>query len=95
MYSKFVKGMTRKEGRYEVGLPWRENMPTLPSNYEVCVSRLISLVWRLKREPEVLEQYDDVIQDQIQNNIIEIVDLEHHDVPEEKTLSHTLLCLKK
>ena len=37
VYSNFVKGMTRKEGCYEVGLPWRENMPTLPSNYDVCV----------------------------------------------------------
>ena len=77
--------MIQKEGRYEVGLPWHENMPTLPSNYEVCVSRLNSLVKRLKREPDVFEQYDNVTQDQIQNNIIEIVDPEHDDVPEEKT----------
>ena len=93
VYSKFVKGMTRKEGCYEVGLPWRENMPTLPSNYEVCVSRLNSLVKRLKREPEVFEQYDNVIRDQIQNNIIEIVDPEHDEVPEEKTHYLTHHCV--
>ena len=78
--------MTRKEGRYEVGLPWRENMPTLTSNYDVCVSRLNSLVKRLKHEPEVFEQYNEVIQKQIEDNIIEVVDPEHDDVPDEKTL---------
>ena len=77
--------MTQKEGCYEVALSWSENMPTLPSNYEVCVSRLNSFVKHLKREPEVFEQYDNVIQDQIQNNIIEIVDPEQDDVPDEKT----------
>ena len=37
VYSNSVKGMARKEGRYEVSLLWHENMPTLPSNYDVCV----------------------------------------------------------
>ena len=85
--------MTQKEGRYEVGLPWRENMPTLPSNYDVCVSRLNSLVKCLKHEPEVFEQYNEVIQKQIEDNIIEVVDPEHDDVPEEKTHYLTHHCV--
>ena len=32
-YEKFVKGMSRKEGRDEIGLPWKDNIPSLPSNY--------------------------------------------------------------
>ena len=69
--------MTRKEGRYEVGPPWRENMPTLQSNYDVCVSRLDSLVKCRKHEPEVFQQYNEIIQKQIEDNIIEVVDPEH------------------
>ena len=28
--------------RYEVQLPWKENRPTVPSDYELCVNRLRS-----------------------------------------------------
>ena len=33
VYEKFVKGMSGKEGRYEIRLPWKDNIPNLPSNY--------------------------------------------------------------
>ena len=47
-------------------------------------SRLNSLVNRLKRDPEILEQYDNVIRDQIENKVVEIVDQENDNVPENK-----------
>ena len=34
----FVKGISRREGRYEIGLFWKENMPSLPSNYGLSLS---------------------------------------------------------
>ena len=68
-------------------------MPTLPSNYDVCVSRLNSLVKSLKHELEVFEQHNEVIQKQIEDNIIEVVDPEHDDVPEEKTHYLTHHCV--
>ena len=57
------------------------------------MSRLNSLVKRLKHEPEVFEQYNEVIQKQIEDNIIEVVDPEHDYVPEEKTLYLTQHCV--
>ena len=93
LYSNFVKVMTRKEGRYKVSLPWHENMPTLPSNYVCVCSRLNYLVKRLEHEPEVFEQYNEVIQKQIEDNIIEVVDPEHSDVHEEKTQYLTHHCV--
>ena len=84
VYEKFVKGMSRKEGRYEIGLPWKDNIPNLPSNYGLSFSRLNSLVNRLKRDPEILEQYDNVIRDQIENKVVEIVGRENDNVPENK-----------
>ena len=33
--------------RYEVQLPWKENHPTVPSDYELCVNRLRSLQRKL------------------------------------------------
>ena len=38
--------------------------------------RLWSLLERLKREPEVLKEYDTVIKDQLNKSIVEIVDKE-------------------
>ena len=53
VYDRFVKGISRKEGRYEIGLPWKENMPSPPSNYGLSLSRLNSSVTRLRKEPEI------------------------------------------
>lgn len=38
--------------RYEVRLPWKDNRPTVPSDYELCVNRLRSLQRKLLKEPE-------------------------------------------
>ena len=68
----------------ELGLPWKDNISNLPSNYGLSFSRLNSLVNHLKRDPEILEQYDNVIRDQIENKVVEIVDQENDNVPENK-----------
>ena len=38
------------EGRYCVGLTWKDNHPVLPDNYQLSVNRLKSLFSRLKRD---------------------------------------------
>lgn len=62
--------------RYEVSLPLKENHELLPDNFQVSKSRLNSLLRRLKSKPEMLEHYNEVIQDQLDKNIIEVVDEE-------------------
>ena len=59
--------------RYEVRLPFKETHPPLPDSYQLSKTRLESLVRRLKSNPELLRQYDQVIQEQLQVNIIEPV----------------------
>ena len=61
VYEKFVKGMSHKESRYEIGLPWKDNILNLPSNFGLSFSYLNSLVNHLNRDTEILEQYDNVI----------------------------------
>lgn len=58
---------------YEVGLPWKENCSPTSSNYRMCESRLRSLHHKLKEEPELLREYDKIIQEQLRNNIVEKV----------------------
>ena len=56
---------------YSVGLPWRESCSQLPDNFDVCVKRLASNIRKLKREPEILREYDAIFQSQLEQGIIE------------------------
>ena len=38
------------EGKYEVSLPWKNLNQVLPSNYQVCLQHLRSLLRRLQRD---------------------------------------------
>ncbi|XP_066030083.1 uncharacterized protein [Pocillopora verrucosa] len=62
-HSHFIACISLQLGRYEVHLPWRNIHPVLPDNYETSHKRLMSLLNRLRREPQVLLEYDAVIRD--------------------------------
>ncbi|KAL3125956.1 hypothetical protein niasHT_005089 [Heterodera trifolii] len=59
------------DGRYSIRLPWREEHPELPSNYAVAYRRLIGLLQRLQKTPEVLTKYQQVIEEQFGAGVIE------------------------
>ena len=73
LYDKFVSSITFCEGRYEVQLPWKDVHPPLPSNYQLCLSRLTGLIRRLKRDSTLLRDYNAVIRDQLKRGIVEVV----------------------
>ena len=56
---------------YEVRWPWRDDHDILPSNYGLAIGRLNSLLKRLSTKPNLLNQYDTVISDQLKKGIIE------------------------
>ena len=62
-----------KENRYEVSLPVKEEIVSIPDNYSIAKKRLMSLVNRLKSKPDLFEQYNCVIEDQIDAGIVERV----------------------
>ena len=74
VYGEFMKGISFKGNRYEVTLPWKEFHPILPSHHELSVKRLTGLFRRLQQTPNLLQQYDTVIKDQLKRGIVEIVD---------------------
>ena len=62
---------------YQVRFPWKEGHAPLPSNYRNSLKRMKSQLHRLRREPEVLEEYNRVIQEQLDKGIIEpVVEME-------------------
>lgn len=62
-----------EDNRYQVTWPWKEESPSLPTNYELAMGRFRSLVNRLLRNPGHLRKYDAVIRDQLEKRIIEAV----------------------
>ena len=73
MYGRFTRSITLQNGRYCVQLPWKEPHPLLPDNFELSKARLFNLLKRLQRTPDILDQYDAVIRDQMKSGIVEMV----------------------
>lgn len=44
---KVEKSLKNVDGRYQVGIPWKEDNPILPDNYEMALRRLINTERRL------------------------------------------------
>lgn len=59
--------------RYEVPLHWRDNHPAISSDHELCVNRLKSLQRKLLKEPELLREYHQIIEEQLSKGIVERV----------------------
>ena len=70
VYQNFEEEIKFINGRYEVQLPWKEQHPLLPDNFKLSQKRLQSLGRRLTSDPEILQAYNEVIQDQVKKGII-------------------------
>ena len=57
----FEKNVSFQDGKYSVHLPWKEHHKLLPDNYENSVARLNSQLRQLRRDPEVLREYNLII----------------------------------
>ena len=59
--------------RYSIQLPWKESHKELPTNFTSSQARLKSLLSRLRKDPEILKEYDSVIKNQLEAGITERV----------------------
>ncbi len=67
-----------KEKRYEVSLPYKEEkFEPLSSDLQMCTNRLNSLYRRLRKDSNLLEQYDQIFKDRLANGVIERVPQEN------------------
>ena len=73
VYEEFQNGIVHKYPRYEVSLPWKQAHPVLHDQYELSLRRLNGLLKRLRQNPEILNQYDSVVKEQLNKGIIESV----------------------
>ena len=61
----------REEGWYETRLLWKAGHAALPTNERGSIKILESLLKKLQREPGMMDRYDQVIQNQITQGIVE------------------------
>ncbi|XP_061728378.1 uncharacterized protein LOC133533417 isoform X1 [Cydia pomonella] len=61
-------------GRYEVGLPWRDNIQCVPDSCPQALSRFLSLERRMIREPAFADAYKKFIDNMIAKNYAEECD---------------------
>ena len=72
--------------RYEVVLPFKGDCLPIPDNYNLCYNRLKSMHFKLSKTPDILREYENIIQEQLAAGIIENIpnqsfeDLNNEDV---------------
>ncbi|PFX29435.1 Exonuclease [Stylophora pistillata] len=79
--------ITFNSSYYEVHLPWKGDCFQQSNNYAMCARRLRSLHSKLKSEPNLLNEYDNIIQEQRKKGIVEIVPETEDQTLEEDKLS--------
>ena len=70
---KFLSHIQFREGTYEVALPWQEGHFELLIHNSLSLTQLRYLQHRLIKDPDLIKEYDRIIQDQQQKGIIELV----------------------
>ena len=58
---------------YKVRLPWKEDLQPSTNSYRLSETRLRSLHFKLKKDSELLRDYDKIIREQEQTRIVERV----------------------
>jgi hypothetical protein len=76
VHEQFNEGVKFKNGRYEVRLPWKQPQRMLPDNYNLCLGRLKGQVIRLWKDPELFQEYNDLIKKQVESGIVERVSVD-------------------
>ncbi|XP_053391600.1 uncharacterized protein LOC128554345 [Mercenaria mercenaria] len=61
-------------GKYTAQLPWKQDHPPLPTNYQITKRRTENTIRRLSAEPEILLKYGEIIAEQERRGFIEKVD---------------------
>ena len=56
---------TKKQGKYEVGILWKDDNPSLPNNRALAIARMINMERKFKQDPKFHEMYAATINDYI------------------------------
>uniref|UniRef100_A0A914Q4V3 Uncharacterized protein n=1 Tax=Panagrolaimus davidi TaxID=227884 RepID=A0A914Q4V3_9BILA len=69
---KFQSTIQFKDNRYYVSWPFKSDNVNLPSNAGLAIARLRSTLRKLNQDPDLIKQYQVIIDDQLKRGTIEI-----------------------
>ena len=69
----FLRSIQHDGTRYSVDLPWTAEKEQLPDHEKLCEDRALRLHERLKRNPELMEKYDEIMKEQLKTGVLEPV----------------------
>ena len=96
MYDEFEERSSHDGESNVVNLPWREPHPILHDGYEYSDKRLMSLLSRLKEEPDILRECESVIREQLDRDLVErVCEEKSNEVGEVHYLPHHTVIKKK
>ena len=72
--NKANQSLSFMEGRYEIGIPWRGDGPTLPDNKRAALARLGSLERNLKKSPSMAEKYKEKMKENLEKGYVRLVE---------------------
>ncbi|XP_048247011.1 uncharacterized protein LOC124151440 [Haliotis rufescens] len=74
---KAEESLVYHHGRYQVGIPWKEEAPSLSNNYDMAYRRLVSTEKKLSKDPTVAQDYDSTLSQYLEKGYINKVTVEH------------------
>ena len=60
--------------RYQVGVPWKRDQPSLPDNHSIALSRLVSTEKSLKKDTIVAEEYSRTLKEYVEKGYLRKID---------------------
>ena len=73
MHEEFLDSISFTGSRYSVKLPWKEWHNKLRDNHANSLCRMKSQLKRLRKEPDLLKEYDAIIKEHVVLGIVEPV----------------------
>nr|CAD2156491.1 unnamed protein product [Meloidogyne enterolobii] len=68
----FNSAIRRNEnGSYIVKWPWKIERDSLPSNFSLAYKRFLNLMDKLKKNPDLLDKYEEIINNDLERGVIE------------------------
>ena len=63
-----------KDGRYEVGIPWKSDPECLPDNYDMAVKIMMNTERKLSRDDKIANEYNQIIKGYINKGYVKILE---------------------
>lgn len=73
-YDTYESSIEFQNGKYIAKLPWKDDFDELLSNYRITKIRTEKMIKRIRKDPDTLRVYDEIMADQQKRGFLEKID---------------------